>query len=798
MPHDTPLITMIVAGLVLAYIFGMIAQRLKLPPLVGYLFAGIAVGPYTPGFVADQALGAELAELGVILLMFGVGLHFSLKDLMSVRALAIPGALVQIGFATLLGLGLASLLGWGLGAGLLFGLALSVASTVVLLKALEERRLVDTERGRIAVGWLIVEDLAMVLALVLVPVIAGLGTGDTGVHDPFRSFVERLIGNEVGIWGVLGLTLIKIAAFIGFMLVVGRRIIPWMLHGTAHTGSRELFRLAVLAIALGVALGSAMLFGVSLALGAFFAGMILSESELSQRAAQETLPLRDAFAVLFFVSIGMLFDPMIIVTSPLPVLATVAIIVLGKSAASFLIILLFRRPLATALTIPASLAQIGAFSFIVASMGVALAILPREGQDLILAGALISIMLNPLAFWVVDRIRPRLEARSAARKADRGAGDGERIEPASGAAGVQATDQATGDALEADGVAPSQQTGHTVLVGFGRVGRVVGESLHAAGAPLVLIEDNEHHVALARALGIETVLGHAARSEVLALANLAAADCLLIAIPDGFEAGSMCEEGRRSNPAIRIIARAHSEAEEEHLRGLGADVVISGEHEIGLGMLAWLRGERQAEPVGDAVAVGPKLPPVDNLLEQVAARSAMAAAAATATAAASTETPDSPVEPEAPAAQDDSPEPAEIAVVEAKPVADVIILPAPTTAIEVPPATLQPILPAPSGDDSPGDDSAADAAAAEAVPADDGATDDAAVAAEIDVAAEAGPAPATNADAEPAEPVAAVADAELAQQKADEVSEGGPAPAPADEDRPAESVAPEVLPEPKG
>src|SRR5690606_4984039 len=363
------------------------------------LFAGILVGPHTPGFVADQELGGQLAELGVILLMFGVGLHFSLKDLMSVRARAIPGAVAQIGLATLLGAGLGLLLGWSLGASILFGLALSVASTVVLLKALQDRRLLETERGRIAVGWLIVEDLAMVLALVLVPALASINGGDTGIHDPCVSFVERLVGAEVGIWGVLTLTLVKVAAFVGFMLIVGRRLIPWALHATAHTGSRELFRLAVLAIALGVALGSSVLFGVSLALGAFFAGMNLSESELNHRAANESLPLRDAFAVLFFVSVGMLFDPMIVVNQPLLVLATVFIIVIGKSLAAFAIVLLFGRPVSTALTISASLAQIGEFSFILASMGVALAILPQEGQALILLGALISIVLNPLAFW---------------------------------------------------------------------------------------------------------------------------------------------------------------------------------------------------------------------------------------------------------------------------------------------------------------------------------------------------------------------------------------------------------------
>ncbi|MFY8032081.1 MAG: cation:proton antiporter, partial [Devosia sp.] len=299
MHHDTPLISTIVAGLVLAFIFGTVANRLRMPPLVGYLLAGVMVGPFTPGFVADADLATELSEIGVILLMFGVGLHFSLKDLLSVRAIAVPGAVVQIGGATLLGLGLALTLGWSVGAGIIFGLALSVASTVVLLKALQDRRLVDSERGKVAVGWLIVEDMAMVLALVMIPAVAGLsGISDVQLDDPFVNFVQRISGIELGLPGVLAVTVIKLAAFVGFMLVVGRRVIPALLHYTAHTGSRELFRLAVLAMALGVAAGAAYLFGVSLALGAFFAGMILSESELSHRAAQETLPLRDAFSVL--------------------------------------------------------------------------------------------------------------------------------------------------------------------------------------------------------------------------------------------------------------------------------------------------------------------------------------------------------------------------------------------------------------------------------------------------------------------------------------------------------------------
>ncbi|MDB5622911.1 MAG: sodium:proton antiporter [Devosia sp.] len=626
MHHDTPLISTIVAGLVLAFIFGMIANRFRMPPLVGYLFAGVLVGPNTPGFVADQALGAELAELGVILLMFGVGLHFSLKDLMSVRALAIPGALVQIAFATVLGLGLGTMLGWGVGAGLLFGLALSVASTVVLLKALQDRRLIETERGRIAVGWLIVEDLAMVLALVLIPAIASLNGTDSGVHDPFVSFVERVLRTEVGIWGVLALTLIKVAAFVGFMMVVGRRLIPWALHATAHTGSRELFRLAVLAIALGVALGSAVLFGVSLALGAFFAGMILSESELSHRAAQETLPLRDAFAVLFFVSVGMLFDPSIILTDPLPVLATVFIIVIGKSVAAFGIVLLFRRPVGTALTISASLAQIGEFSFILASLGVSLAILPPEGQDLILAGALISIVLNPVVFWGVNLLKPSLEARVAQRRGGRGSEV--RIEPGEGtplANGPLTTDAPGGTGIESDTQdlddipEPTTQTGHTVLVGYGQVGRAAAEGLQPTGK-LVLIEDSDHAVAAARAQGIEVVVGNAASVDVLRLANLQAAQALMIAISNGFEAGTVVEQGRKLNPAIRIIARAHSDEEVAHLTHHGADTVIMGEREIAAGMLAWLSGDRADDGlVAQKRAAEGRLAPADNILHKAAA-----------------------------------------------------------------------------------------------------------------------------------------------------------------------------------
>ncbi|RUT29282.1 hypothetical protein EMQ25_14240 [Arsenicitalea aurantiaca] len=610
MHHDTPLISTIVAGLVLAFIFGAIANRFRMPPLVGYLLAGILVGPYTPGFVADAELAFELSEIGVILLMFGVGLHFSLRDLLSVRAIAIPGAVVQIGGATLMGLGLGLVMGWGIGAGLLFGLALSVASTVVLLKALQERRLIETERGRIAVGWLIVEDLAMVLALVLVPALAGLAAIEGGVNvvDPFVSFFERLIGMPLGLPGVLALTLVKLAAFVGFMLVVGQRIIPFVLHATAHTGSRELFRLAVLAIALGVAAGASYLFGVSLALGAFFAGMILAESQLSHRAAEESLPLRDAFAVLFFVSVGMLFDPSILIRDPLPLLVTVFIIVFGKSILAFLIVIAFRRQVSTALVISASLAQIGEFSFILASLGVGLAILPVEARDLILGGAIISILLNPLVFWAVDRLRPRLETRfQPTGPVEPTLEPGVRVEPGMGQGTVSPAAPAADDDV-VPSIRPTALSRHTVVVGYGRVGSVVAQGLAGAGRPVLVVEDAEPRIASARAAGLEVVVGNAASPDVLKLANVSGASAMLVAIPNAFEAGQATEQGRRLNANLRIIARAHSEDEQAHLQDLGADEVIMGEREIGLGMLGWLTGQRApgaTDPAGAAAASAP-------------------------------------------------------------------------------------------------------------------------------------------------------------------------------------------------
>jgi len=572
MHHNTPLISTVVVGLVLAFILGALAQRVRISPLVGYLLAGVVIGPFTPGYVADQNIANELAEIGIILLMFGVGLHFSLKDLLSVRAIAVPGAVVQIAVATLLGMGLGWTLGWPIGGGLVFGLALSVASTVVLLRALQERRLVDTERGRIAVGWLIVEDLAMVLTLVLLPALAGLLKGEGANGLSAYAMAQPVL-----------ITLGKVAAFVIFMLVVGRRVIPWILHYVAHTGSRELFRLAVFAISLGVAFGAALLFDVSFALGAFFAGMILSESELSQRAANETLPLRDAFAVLFFVSVGMLVDPAIIVREPLPLLATVFIIIFGKSVAAFGIVRMFGHPTSTALTISASLAQIGEFSFILVSLGVSLALLPDRGRDLVLAGAIISIMLNPLFFALLDRYEAKKKAAEEAEEAAAAAQSAQdtAAEAVAEAARVSAKKKSARVELPVTAL-----TNHVVLVGYGRVGSVVGKSLQQGGVPFLVIEDDPGCLERLAEAGIEKITGNAAAPGMLVAANLEAARGLIVAIPNAFEGGQIVAKARAISLTLPIIARAHSEEEIAHLKHHGANFVIMGEQEIAKAMIA--------------------------------------------------------------------------------------------------------------------------------------------------------------------------------------------------------------------
>jgi CPA2 family monovalent cation:H+ antiporter-2 len=560
MPHHSPLVSTIVVGLVLAFAFGAVAHRFKLSPLVGYLLAGVVIGPFTPGFIADQSVANELAEIGVILLMFGVGLQFSLEELLSVRAIAVPGAIAQIAVATLLGMGLAWLLGWNLGAGLVFGVALSVASTVVVLRTLQERRLLDTERGHIAVGWLIVEDLAMVLTLVFVPALAALSNGSGGVS--LATVALPLL-----------YTLGKFAAFVVLMWLVGSRVIPWLLHYVAHTGSRELFRLAVLAIALGVAYGAAMLFDVSLALGAFLAGMILSESTLSQRAAQETLPLRDAFAVLFFVSVGMLFNPAVVLSHPLALLATLGIISLAKPLVAFFVMRLFRHSKSTALMIAASRAQIGEFSFILGALGISLGLLPPVGRDLILAGALLSILFTPFMFAGADWIYAHQEP---AKKAP--------TEP-SATPEPQEPERPTREP-----VPMTPLIDHVVLVGYGRVGSVVGAALKAANVPLLVTESDEDIVADLRKQGIAVIFGNAADPELARASNYAAARCLLVAIPDGFEGGQVVEQAHAINPKLPIIARAHSEEEIQHLKRHGATKVIMGEQLIAHAMIDDARG----------------------------------------------------------------------------------------------------------------------------------------------------------------------------------------------------------------
>ncbi|MFY0404611.1 YbaL family putative K(+) efflux transporter [Pantoea dispersa] len=556
MHHTTPLITTIVGGLVLAFLLGMLANRLHISPLVGYLLAGVLAGPFTPGFVADTNLAPELAELGVILLMFGVGLHFSLKDLMSVKSIAIPGAIAQIAVATLLGMGLSWAMGWSWMTGLVFGLCLSTASTVVLLRALEERQLIDSQRGQIAIGWLIVEDLVMVLTLVLLPAIAGML--EQGNASP------TLLA-----WDLL-LTIGKVAAFMVLMMVVGRRVVPWILAKSAATGSRELFTLSVLALALGIAFGAVEFFDVSFALGAFFAGMVLNESELSHRAAHDTLPLRDAFAVLFFVSVGMLFDPMILLEQPLAVLGALAIIVLGKSIAAWLLVTLLGHSRRTALTISVSLAQIGEFAFILAGLGISLGMLSDEGRNLVLAAAILSIMLNPILFTVLERYLDKTETME---------------------------EQTLEEAIEEEKQIPVDICNHAVIVGYGRVGSLLGQQLMEADVPLVVVENSRPRVEALREQGIKAVLGNAARVDTMDLARLDCARWLLLTIPNGYEAGEIVTAAREKRADIEIIARAHYDDEVAYIMERGANRVVMGEREIANSMLHVLQEEIAQNPI---------------------------------------------------------------------------------------------------------------------------------------------------------------------------------------------------------
>lgn len=541
-----PLIATLVTAFLLAFILATIATRLKISPIVGYLVAGIACGPFTPGFVADQKLASELAEIGVVLLMFGVGLHFSVKELLAVRGVALPGALAGIAITASLGAGLGALLGWAPGASAIFGICLSVASTVVVLRSLEERRQVQTERGRILVGWLVVEDTAMVLALVLVASLASIGTEPEGAN----------VGQ---ILYAVALTIGRVAAFVAIMLIVGRRVIPAILHYVAHTGSRELFRLAVLTLSLGIAFGAAAIFGVSFALGAFFAGLVLAESTLSQQAARETLPLRDAFSVLFFVSVGMLFDPSIVWRQPLPVLATVVVIVGGKAAATYGLARLLGCAAPTSRYMAASLGQIGEFSFILAGLALGLGLLSAEGRDLVLAGSIFSILLNPIGFFAIGRWET-----------------GKVV--------------AVGAAPE-----PAPPPKHAAVIGYGRVGSSICTALSRRHIPVIAIE-LEPIDETGVAPGIRIVRGNAANPAILAHADLANAEWLYVAVPDGFEAAEIVEQAKGTNPALKIIARVHSREEADHLRSLGVERVVAGEEELAKGMVSAALSIRRTDP----------------------------------------------------------------------------------------------------------------------------------------------------------------------------------------------------------
>lgn len=557
MEHSLPLITTMAAGFGLALILGFFAERLKIPALVGYLLAGISLGPATPGIVADAEIATELAEIGVMLLMFGVGLHFSLSDLLAVKRIALPGAVVQMGVATVLGMAIASWWGWSLGAGLVFGLSLSCASTVVLLRALESRGFLETMNGRIAVGWLVVEDLVTVLMLVLLPPLAGILGGSVETPD-----------KAISLWLTIGLTLLQVAAFIALMLIVGRRVLPWLLWQVTQTGSRELFTLAIVTSAISIAFVAAELFSVSFALGAFFAGTVMRESKFSRRAAEESLPLRDAFAVLFFVSVGMLFDPAVLFNEPVRVLGVVAIIVVGKSVAAMLLILMFRYPLNTALTVAASLGQIGEFSFILAGLGLSLGLMPAEGVSLVLAGALISIAFNPIAFAAIDPvsnwvIKHSKLARRFARRDDPFA---------------ELPMSTERKYLEKQ----------IVLVGYGRVGRRIANALNKQGIPYIVAEQNREKVEDLRQQGVAAVSGNAAEPIVLVQAHIAKAAMLVIAIPDSINARQMAKAARTLNPDIEIVLRTNSEDESALLRKDKIGIVFFGKEELANGMINYV------------------------------------------------------------------------------------------------------------------------------------------------------------------------------------------------------------------
>ena len=558
MPHGIDLVTTIAVSFGMAMVLGFAAARLHLPPMIGYLLAGVLIGPFTPGFVADIALARQLADVGVMLLMFGVGLHFSLEDLWAVRRIAIPGALAQMSAATALGVGAALAWDWNPGAAIVLGLAVSVASTVVVMRALESRGALKSINGRIAVGWLIVQDLVMVLVLVLLPTFAGMAGGTASLD-------ERL-GPTVAV------TLIKVTAFIAVMAVAGRHVLPRLLWAVARTGSRELFTLCVAAAAVGMAYGAATLFDVSFALGAFFAGMMMRESELSHRAAEESLPLRDAFAVLFFVSVGMLFDPAILTTEPAKVLTVMTIVIVGTPLVAIGLVLVFRYPLNSALVVGASLAQIGEFSFILIVLGASLKLVPAEAQSLVVAAAILSISLNPLLFSALRPAHAWLTKHWVLAR---------QLE-------------SSPDALAELPMSTAERflSGQVVLVGYGRVGRIIAKALDENDVPYVVAEENRERVGELRRRNIPAVSGDASLPAVLIQAHIAKASMLIIATSETVLVRRMAEIARTLNPRIEIVLRTHSEQEASLLQSEGVGTVFYGEHELASAMTRHILARR--------------------------------------------------------------------------------------------------------------------------------------------------------------------------------------------------------------
>lgn len=554
MPHDVDLIILLAVGFGMALIFGYIAARLRLPPLIGYLIAGIIISPNTPGIVGDIHLANQLAELGVMFLMFGVGMHFSLNDLLQVRRIALPGAILQIAVATLLGIGVSMYWGWSFGSALIFGLSLSCASTVVLLKALGDRGLLDSVNGKIAVGWLLVEDLVMVLALVLLPATAVLMGG------------HALPGTDTSqsIWLTIGITLLKVTGFIAFMLIIGKRLVPMIMQFVARLGSRELFTLTVVAAAVSIAYGSYAVFGVSMALGAFFAGMVVKESDFSHRAEEETLPLREIFSILFFVSVGMLFDPSILIEEPLRILAVIAIIMVGKTLAAIALVLFFRYPINTALTVGASLAQIGEFSFILATLGLSLGLLTPDAQNLILAGALFSITLNSFVFSAIEPVQRWIRERShLARLLERSA------DPL---------------AMLPDEVDQAYLRDQVVIIGYGGVGRRISENLIQQNIKVVIAEENREIVEKLRSQGIAAVSGEATEPNVLIQAHIQHARLLVISPMDILDIHRIVDISKQLNPEIQVLICAESKEEAAVIRQENLGEVFYAKEEMAKNM----------------------------------------------------------------------------------------------------------------------------------------------------------------------------------------------------------------------